>query len=214
MRSCCDSHVRDYMRALLYNVCVTLIRADLGASDVRPAWAMKRVEDLTHSSHPAFVCYSGSAISLECSASCQIKVTTMVCTHTRAESPRWLKKAWDWGDGGHCGCSSPRVADLFPLLQQLCPLLSATGRMDIQRVPHCDEIQICEWHAEPTAPAIPISLFKIKRITFHSYHFATLIFDFQLQKVTLSQFALVTRSFTTKKIRLEAVRCSCIVIHC
>lgn len=59
----------------------------------------------------------------------------------------------------------------------------------------------------------PVSLFKIKRITSHSYHFATLIFDFLLQKVTLLQFALVTQSFTTKKIRLEAVRCSCILIQ-
>lgn len=29
------------------------------------------------------------------------------------------------------------------------PLLPATGRMDIRRVPHCEEIQVCEQHAEP-----------------------------------------------------------------
>lgn len=88
MRSRCDGHVRGYTRALLYDVCVTPLRADPGASHVSPLGQRKGGGPRSLKSSCICVCYSGSAISLECSASCQIKVTTMVCTHTSAESPR------------------------------------------------------------------------------------------------------------------------------
>lgn len=99
MRSCSDSHVPGYMHALMcvrQCVCDSSSCCDLEASHVSPLGPWKG--GLMQSSCIC-VCYSGSAISLECSTSCQIKVTPMVCTHTSTESPRWLKKAWNRGDG-------------------------------------------------------------------------------------------------------------------
>lgn len=59
-------------------------------------------------SHPAHVCYSGSTISLECSACCQRQVTTEECTHKRAETLGWLKKAWMRGHRASLRCDCGR----------------------------------------------------------------------------------------------------------
>lgn len=76
-------------------------------------------------SHPVSlsVCYSGSAISLECSASCQREVTAMVCTHNTAETQGWLKKAWKWGDSASVNVCLP-VANVSVSAAHMSPLFS------------------------------------------------------------------------------------------
>lgn len=73
MRSCSDSHVPGYMHALMcvrQCVCDSSSCCDLEASHVSPLGPWKG--GLMQSSCIC-VCYSGSAISLECSTSCQNK---------------------------------------------------------------------------------------------------------------------------------------------
>ncbi len=112
MSSCDDGHVHCFPRYIYCTVCVAVFFRMKHHASVRKqrfqfAWATKGWRTSLTQSSCVCVCYSGSAISLECSASCQREVTTMVCTHNTAETRGWLKKAWKWGDAqGRCKCVS------------------------------------------------------------------------------------------------------------